>query len=209
MLQRILVWDLPTRVFHWSLALSFLGAYLSSETERYRNLHIALGYVLAGLIIFRLIWGLVGSPYAKFNSFLFKPSEIIAYLKSLLTTNPLHYIGHNPAGSLAVYLLLALGALTAFSGMGLYFEWGGSFEESEDFFEEIHEFAANGMLIVVLIHIAGVVVSSVMHKENLPRCMVTGYKQCQHDEASSSNHTWLGLAMLVSIVGFLSYYLLS
>lgn len=208
MLQRILVWDVPTRVFHWSMALSFLGAYLTSESERYRNIHVALGYVLAGLIVFRVIWGFTGTRYAQFKSFWFTPSQVIAYLKSLATNNHLHYVGHNPAGSLAIYLLLAFGLITVLSGMGLYFEWGGSYEDSEDLFEELHELASNGMLAVVLVHIAGVFFSSFLHKENLPRSMITGYKNGTVSDGIAQNYTLFGLALAVVIMGFLTYYLM-
>jgi Cytochrome b len=87
MLQRILVWDLPTRVFHWSFALSFAGAYLTAESERYRDIHLALGYVFLGMLVFRLVWGLVGTAYVRFRAFWFKPAE------SLLTC--VLYLAHN------------------------------------------------------------------------------------------------------------------
>jgi len=159
MLKRILVWDIPTRVFHWSLALSFLGAFLTAETERYRDLHIALGYIMLGLIVFRLVWGFIGTHYARFSSFLFKPAEIAGYVRSLLARQPQHFLGHNPAGSVAIFLLLGLGLLAAVSGVMLYYEVGG-----EEAFEELHEGAANFMLLIVAINIAGVVVSSVLHR---------------------------------------------
>lgn len=202
MVERILVWDVPTRVFHWSLALSFAGAYITSESERYRDIHVALGYILAALLVFRLIWGFAGTAYARFSSFSFKPSEVITYLKSLLGKSHAHYLGHNPAGSVAIYLLLALGIVTAISGVMLYWEIGG-----EDTFEELHEVAANGMLAVVLIHIAGVIVSSVLHKENLARSMLTGYKQGLADKAIQRNYLGLGIAMLLAIAVFLVLYL--
>ena len=202
MSQRSLVWDVPTRVFHWSLALSFAGAYLSSETERYRDVHVALGYVFFGLILFRLIWGFVGSHYARFSSFSFKPSETIAYVKSLLAKQPAHYVGHNPAGSVAIYLLLALGVMIGVSGILLYWEVGG-----EEAFEEIHEIAANGMLAVVLVHIAGVFASSLLHKENLVRAMLTGYKHTTTPTPAVRAYAVLGLLLLATVVGFLIFYL--
>ncbi|MEZ5449519.1 MAG: cytochrome b/b6 domain-containing protein [Thiolinea sp.] len=109
MKQRILVWDVPTRIFHWAFALSFAGAYLTSESERYADIHYALGYLFAGLLVFRLIWGLVGTRYARFGSFLFAPGQVLTYVRSLLSSAPQHYIGHNPAGALAIVLLLGLG----------------------------------------------------------------------------------------------------
>src|SRR5512147_205771 len=102
MMQRILVWDLPTRVFHWLLALSFAGAFVTAESERYRDIHVVLGYTLLGLLAFRLLWGFFGTRYARFRSFLFKPGEIAAYFMSLFKGRPANYVGHNPAGSVAI-----------------------------------------------------------------------------------------------------------
>lgn len=200
MLQRILVWDIPTRVFHWALALSFAGAFLTAETERYRDLHVALGYLMLGLIAFRLIWGFIGSRYARFSSFMFRPSEIVAYVKSLLQRKPNHYLGHNPAGAVAIFLLLGLGLLSCISGVLLFLEVGG------EMFEEIHEVAANGMLAVVIIHIAGVLVSSLLHRENLVRAMITGYKSGEPEQGVTRPFAWLGVIMAIIIAAFLTFY---
>lgn len=200
MLQRILVWDIPTRIFHWVLALSFAGAFLTAETERYRDLHLSLGYLMLGLIAFRLIWGFLGSRYARFSSFTFRPGEVVAYLKSLLNREPRHYLGHNPAGAVAIFLLLGLTLLTGLSGILLYFEVGG------EAFEEVHEAAANGMLAVVVIHIAGVFVSSLLHRENLVRSMITGYKNGEPAQGISRPFAWLGVIMAAIIAAFLTLY---
>lgn len=202
MLQRILVWDLPTRVFHWSFALSFAGAYLTAESERYRDIHLALGYVFLAMLVFRLVWGLVGTAYVRFRAFWFKPAEIVAYLRALLSPQPQHYVGHNPAGGVAIFLLLTLGLLISVSGLGLYWEIG-----DEDWFEELHEIAANVMLLVVGVHIAGVLVSSVLHKENLVSAMFNGYKQAVNAVSIPHPYTWLGISMLVVMLVFLGVYL--
>jgi cytochrome b len=194
MLQRILVWDVPTRVFHWTLALSFAGAYLTSEGERYRDIHVALGYLMLGMIAFRLVWGFAGTAYARFASFAFKPAEIVQYVRSLFSSQPQHHVGHNPAGGVAIFLLLALGVLLGLSGLGLYWEFG-----DEDLFEEMHEIAANLMLGVVIVHIVGVLISSVLHHENLARSMLTGYKMAEADAAIPRAYVWLGLVMLVAV----------
>lgn len=196
MSQRILVWDVPTRVFHWLFALSFTGAYLTAETERYRDIHVVLGYTLLGLITFRLLWGFFGTHYAKFRSFWFKPSEIVAYSLSLLKGKPKHYVGHNPAGSVAIWLLITLGILSGVTGVILFQDIGG------DVLEELHEVTSNAMLAVVFFHIAGVVVSSLMHRENLVRSMVTGFKSAEPNEGIRRSYRWLGVIMLVGVVAF-------
>lgn len=196
MMQRILVWDLPTRVFHWLLALSFLGAFVTAESERYRDIHVALGYTLLGLLAFRLLWGFIGTRYARFRSFLFSPAAVLGYARSLLKGQPAHYLGHNPLGSIAIWLLLALGISTGISGIVLYQDIGG------DALEELHEVLANGMLAVVVIHIAGVLLSSVLHRENLVRAMITGFKSGKPDEGIRRSYRWLGVIMLAAVVAF-------
>jgi cytochrome b len=122
---KMLVWDIPTRVFHWLLVVSFAGAFLTAESERYRDIHVLLGYTLLALIVFRLIWGFVGTRYARFKSFYFKPSETIQYVTSLIKAKPTHYVGHNPAGGIAVFTLLTLGIIVAVSGICIFQDIGG------------------------------------------------------------------------------------
>ena len=196
MKQRTLIWDVPTRVFHWLLVISFAGAFLTAESERYREIHVTLGYSLLGLLIFRLIWGVIGSRYAQFRSFLFKPTEIIGYLISMFKSEPEHFIGHNPAGSVSVYLLLALGLTCGISGVVIFQDVGG------DALEELHELAANSMLAVVVLHIFGVLVSSVLHRENLVRSMITGLKSAPPIAGIRRAHARLGVIMLVLVVAF-------
>ena len=194
--SKVLVWDVPTRVFHWLLAASFLGAYISGDSERWRDIHVILGYTMLGLIGFRLIWGFAGSRYARFSSFLYGPRRVLRYLASLVRGEPEHYLGHNPAGSLAIFTLLALGIATGVTGFATYNELGG------EWLEEAHEVAANGMLAVVVIHIAGVVVSSVLHGENLVRSMLTGLKAGRSEEGIARRHTWLAVVLLAAVAAF-------
>jgi cytochrome b len=173
----IRVWDLPVRIFHWLLALSFTGAFVTAESERLREVHVMLGYTVLGLLAFRLVWALVGTRYARLSSFAFGPRAVAEYLRSLLTTHPKHYLGHNPAGSWVIYLLILLGITAGATGYATYNDIGG------DWMEDLHEGAANAMLALVFVHVAGVVVSSLLHRENLVKAMVTGYKP-RHDEHS-------------------------
>jgi len=170
-LKPVRVWDLPTRVFHWSLVASFATAFVTSESEKLRDIHVVAGYTLAGLIVFRLLWGFIGGGYSRFAEFLPTPQKLIDYLKSLINGNPQHYVGHNPAGAVAIFLLLGFGVVAAASGWATYEDMGGHF------MEELHEVAANGMMAIVVIHIAGVIVSSWLHRENLVLAMITGWKK--------------------------------
>lgn len=194
-----LVWDFPTRAFHWLLALSFTVAFVTADSERWRDVHVTFGYTVAGLIAFRLLWGLVGTRYARFASFAFGPRAVLAYVKSLFTREPRHFVGHNPAGSWVIYLLLALGLLAAATGYATYVELGG-----EDAFEDLHEGLANAMLGLVFVHIAGVAVSSLLHRENLARAMVSGRKKAAAGEGIRRAHWLIGVALISGVVAFWS-----
>lgn len=196
MTKRILVWDVPTRIFHWLLVVSFTGAFFTSESERYRDIHVVLGYTLLGLIAFRLVWGFFGTRYAKFRSFLFKPGEIVAYFFSMFKGKPAHYVGHNPLGSVAIWLLLGLGIISGVTGMMVFQDIGG------DVLEELHEVFSNAMLAIVVIHIAGVLMSSLLHRENLVRAMITGFKSAEADQGINRKYRWLGAILLAVVVAF-------
>jgi len=194
MAKHVLVWDIPTRIFHWLLAGSFIGAFVTAESEMFRAVHVALGYLLLALIGFRIVWGIVGTRYARFSAFAFAPSKVWAYLKSLLTATPQHYLGHNPAGSWAIYGLLLLGVLAGATGYATYNEIGG------EWFEELHEALANTMLALVGVHIAGVVVSSLLHRENLVKSMINGYKQGEADQGVRGAYWLIGAGLLAGTV---------
>ncbi len=193
--ERTRVWDLPTRIFHWTFAGSFAVAWLTSESERLMNLHLMAGYTFAAMLAFRLVWGVLGSRYARFSSFLFPPSRLASYLRSLLSGSPEHHLGHNPAGALAIFLLLGLGLVVFASGLAAYQEVGG------DWLEELHEGAAVAMLAVVVVHIAGVLVSSLLHRENLARSMVTGWKRGRHGDGIGHMHRIIGVLLLAVVLG--------
>jgi cytochrome b len=183
-MERILVWDWPTRIGHWAMAIAFIVAYATGESEEWRLVHVMAGGALAGLVVFRLLWGLVGSRHARFGTFMRSPKAALAYVTNLLRGQPEHYTGHNPAGGWAIVGLLLLGLGTAVSGWPLYQDIGG------EWLEELHEGVVNFMLLLVGIHLAGVVVGSLAHRENLPRAMVTGYKMGGTNEAISGGRIW-------------------
>ena len=195
-MNRILVWDLPTRVFHWLLAASFLGAFLTAESERYRDIHVVLGYTVLGLVAFRFLWGVVGTRYARFSSFPIAPRRVLGYFKSLFTRSPQHHVGHNPAGSLAIYAILALALLAGATGYAAYNEIGGAW------LAELHEGAANAMLGLVVIHIGAVIVSSLIHRENLVAAMLNGYKNGRSGDGIRRKHRFVAAAVLLATAGF-------
>lgn len=194
----IYVWDSLVRIFHWSLVLAFTLAYLTEDDLM--TVHEFAGYVVLGLVGFRIVWGFIGTRYARFSDFIYRPAAVIRYIKTLTGSNPTYYIGHNPAGGLMVILLLVMLALTSWTGIkaqekestgqaGLTITlvnaaYADSDEhenenenEGDEFWEEIHEASANLTLFLIFLHIAGVLASSFIHRENLVRAMITGYKQ--------------------------------
>ena len=195
----IRVWDAPVRVFHWLLAACFTGAYLTAESESWRLLHVTLGYTLGGLIAFRLVWGVLGTRYARFASFVRPPSELKLYVGSLLAGRPAHFTGHNPLGGVAIVLMLLAGAAITATGYAAYNDIGG------EWVAEVHEAAANGMLVLVAVHLCGVALASWMHRENLPRAMVTGLKQGQ--PADGIKRLWWPVAMAMVIAVGVFWYL--
>ncbi len=200
MTKKILVWDVPTRVFHWLQALSFLGAYLTADSEKTRQIHVTLGFILFGLIAFRLVWGFVGTKHARFSSFIFHPRTVITYVRSLLQNNAQHYVGHNPIGSIAIWLLLGMGIGLGVTGVLLLQD------DVADSVVDIHAYLTNGMLVVIAGHLIGVAMSSVLHKENLVRAMLTGHKKGSEQHGISHSYAWLGAALVIAAALFAYWY---
>jgi cytochrome b len=196
MTQRILVWDLPTRIFHWTLAVSFTAAFLTGESERWRDFHVLLGYTVLGLIAFRLIWGFVGTRYVRFVALVRCAPYFVRYLAQMLRGHPRHYVGHNPAGVVAIALLLLLGIASGVSGWAVYEEIGG------DWLEELHVFTSNATLAVVFVHIAGVLVASYQHGENLIVAMITGRKLGAANQTISGSYPLIAMLLLTALIGF-------
>lgn len=196
--SRILVWDFPTRVFHWLLAASFFGAYATGEAERFQVLHVMFGYTVAGLVAFRLLWGFLGTRYARWSGFEFSPRAALAYARSLFRPAPLRYVGHNPLGSWSVVLLLGLQLLVFATGLAALLVTGVKA------LEEIHEGVAALALVLVAVHIGGVIVSSLVHRENLVRAMVSGNKRGAPSAAASGARPVAGLVLAALVIALWS-----
>ena len=193
-MTKILVWDIPTRVGHWLLVTAFMVSFLSGDSEEWRLIHVTAGYAMAGALAFRLFWGIAGTRYARFKSFMFSPRQLIDYLLSLLKGKPEHWVGHNPAGSYAIYVLLFLGMIVVVSGWAAYAGAGG------EWLVETHDVLPKVMLGVVGLHVLGVIVSSRLHSENLVLSMVTGLKQGAKTHAIASSKKYWSILLLGSVV---------
>jgi cytochrome b len=191
-LQKICIWDAPVRVFHWLLVLSFTGAYLTAESEVWRLVHVTLGYTVGGLLLFRLVWGVVGTRYARFGQFVRGPAAVLRYLRSILARQPEHHLGHNPAGAVAIVLLIVLGLLISATGYATFNDLGPGW------LAPLHDLAANAMLLVVAGHLVGVITASLQHHENLVRAMLSGFKTGRPEQGI--RRTWTGVAVLMVLV---------
>ena len=189
MTREIEVWDPLVRIFHWSLVTAFFVAYLTEDD--FLSLHVWSGYVVGGLVLFRVLWGFIGTRHARFSDFVRPPSEAVAYLKDELGGRARRYIGHNPAGGAMVVALLLSLALTVFTGLVVYGggECAGPLaawlcdtpEWLAEAGEEVHEFFANLTLFLVALHVAGVIWASLLHHENLVAAMWHGRKRLEDE----------------------------
>ena len=192
--SQIKVWDPVVRFFHWSLVSAFFIAYITEEDLL--SVHTWAGYLIVGLLVVRIIWGFIGTHYARFSDFVHSPSTIIQFLKNTLALRAKRYLGHNPAGGAMVMLLIFSLLATTTSGILLlgaeeqagpvanWFTQAGGYWGNA--LEELHEFFANFTVLLVFIHIAGVIVESLIHKENLLSAMLNGFKPADtrtHEES--------------------------
>jgi len=167
--KTIPVWDIGVRLFHWSLVTSVTLSYFVISP---RDMHKFFGYTVVALITFRLIWGLIGPKHARFSNFIPGPRKLLGYLRDIARGVEERYIGHNPAGAaMIVALLLVLGGIGTtgyMMGMDAYF--------GEEWVEDLHKTLVNGLFVLVAFHLAGVILASLRHRENLVAAMVTGQK---------------------------------
>lgn len=190
--KAIRVWDLPIRVFHWSLVTCFFIAYLTEDD--FITLHSYAGYTILGLIVLRLLWGIIGTKHARFSDFAQSPRTILNYLQQVIAFKARRYLGHNPAGGAMVLMLLLTLSLTSLTGLATYAVEQSSgplvgFMSTLPAYitkaaEELHELLANFTLLLILLHVVGVLLASYQHAENLIRAMFTGQKRPLNSEAS-------------------------
>jgi cytochrome b len=195
--QAIMVWDMPVRVFHWLLVICFAGAWLTSESERLQMIHYAFGYTACLLVLIRLVWGVIGTRYARFTQFLKSPKAVLEHFMAMLRGHPHHDVGHNPAGGLVMVALMLLILVIGVSGYLSVKELLG------DFAGEIHESVASLALAVVILHILAAIVMSLMEKQNLVKSMVDGKKQGMPEQGIRYPQYLLGgLILLASLYFF-------
>ena len=204
------VWDLPIRLFHWSIVL-LMGISWFSADQGYMRLHLASGLTLLALLLFRIGWGLVGSTTARFRDFLHPPRRVVGYLKGLAGSEKVLHAGHNPAGGLMVIALIAV--LLAQVGTGLFANDGVRFHGplallvSEDVstrLTDIHGLISNLILLLIWCHVVAVGFYLLVRGDNLVWPMVTGKKPREHVPANSNlafARTYIALILLAVSAG--------
>jgi cytochrome b len=206
-MERKLIWDLPTRLFHWSLVALIGVSWYSVEVSGDMDTHMLVGQIILVLILFRLIWGFIGTRYARFSSFAYGPATIVAYARSLAGSGGKGYAGHNPLGGLVVFLMLALILAQTTSGL---FATDGDFYSGplNDLISgrtgnqvtEFHEVNFNLLLGLVVLHIAAVVFYRVVKGQNLIAAMITGFKQDNDGSLEPIAGSRLAVAVAVLVV---------
>ena len=181
--------DAPTRVFHWLFALSFAGAYLSADGERFRLLHVTLGYTMAGLLVFRILYGLLGPRQAGLTLLWRKLSVPVNWRQ-----------GQNLFMALAIVVLLLMVLPLTLSGYAAYNEWGDFL--GGDWVGEVHEFFGETALAVVLAHIAAIVGLSLWRRKNMAAPMVSGQVDGVGPDVAKRNHLWLGVLLLAAVLAY-------
>lgn len=203
----IKVWDIPTRLFHWTLVGLFAFMIISGESDDLMEWHFYAGYLLSGLIIFRILWGFLGTRYARFSAFILHPSSISHYIRKILRAEHKAHYGHTPAGSIMIVVLILLLGVQLITGMMSTDDiiWNGPLynmvsESSTELAGEIHETIQGILLLLVGLHVLAIVLYKVKFNEALVPAMLHGKKPKHSDEtttAASENRESISLIKLL------------
>lgn len=210
-MEKRLIWDFPTRLFHWLLVACILAQYLTAEVFDAIDWHFKIGYFTLGLILFRLLWGFIGTTYARFSQFLAGPSKVLSYAKTVTAPNSPEYAGHNPMGGWMVIALLALVALQGISGLfinddiinaGPYYN--AVSETTRDIMNTVHHTAFNVLLAAIVLHIAAVIFYTRYKKQLLVPAMLHG-KKITNQPGITSSRLLLALILVIIVIAAMYY----
>jgi cytochrome b len=174
------VWTPFVRLCHWLLAIAFFTALYYRQSEWDRNIHVMAGYAAGIIIVVRIVWGFIARGYERFSAFPPDPKAAVGYAWSIVEGHPKHYVGHNPAGSVVIYGMLAVGLMTVTTGLAVFND--AYLPISFDTLEYFHEYSAWTWVALVVMHILGVLTESWVQKENLILTMLTGNKRTDQDD---------------------------
>ena len=197
--------DLATRTYHWLFAASFLGAYLTADSEKFRVLHVALGYTMLGLLGFRLLWGVTGPKHMRL-SVLFRKLKGFQVVREAFRSGQLFQPAHlkqsaNLLMSWVIAILLTSVIPLTLSGYAVYNEYAGKW------LEEIHEFFGEFMLFMVLTHLAMIAIVSLLRRSNLANTMITGSIAGTGPDLIKSEYRFISVAIFVSVVVWIGGYI--
>jgi len=199
-MKKQLIYDLPTRIFHWVFAGLFVFAFFVAKTvddeKPAFSYHMLAGVMLGGLVVLRLIWGLIGSKYARFSSFALQPKDLINYIKGTFSGEKKRWAGHNPASSWAAIIMFTSALMLAVTGALMT----SGYKEA---FEDIHELFANAFLVTVLLHVAGILLHTFRHQDGIIFTMIDGKKDEVEGNSEITGHK--SLAALILVVLILSF----
>lgn len=203
-MRKQLIYDLPTRIFHWSFAVLFVFAFFIAKTVDDESpsfsYHMLAGLMLGGIVTLRIIWGFIGTSYARFSSFALHPKDLIQYGRGILAGNNKRWAGHNPASSWAGLIMMGSGLMLAVTGILMT----SGYKES---FEDIHELFANAFLVTVLLHIAGVLLHAFRHQDGIAFTMIDGKKEKVEGHVEISSYEPFAALMLIVLMGIFGGHL--
>lgn len=196
--RRILVWDLPVRLFHWLLVMLVVVSFVTGELGgTWMQIHLWSGYTILGLLLFRLVWGVIGGHHARFSSFVRGPNAVLRYARTLWDRSAPRHLGHNPLGGWSVLAMLLLLLFQVATGLfanddiftqGPLYPWVG--KATSDFLTEIHEVNQGVLLALICVHVAAVLSYLVIKHENLIGPMITGRKSWRGEGPASTSRLW-------------------
>lgn len=199
-MKRVLIWDLPVRLFHLLLAVAFVGAFaiaqLADDESPWFSAHMLLGLLMAFMVVLRVLWGLFGTRHARLGSFAFGPRAVLGYLGGAIRGRAARHAGHNPGAAAAIFAMFVCVIGLAVTGIMM--------AKGNESAEDLHELLAYGLLVAVIAHLVGVALHTIHHRENITRSMIDGTKEADPAEAIPSARPLVGLAFLAltALVGW-------
>jgi cytochrome b len=196
--RRILVWDLPTRLFHWLLVMLVIVSFITGQLGgTWMQCHLWSGFTILGLLLFRLVWGLLGGHHARFSSFVRGPGAVLRYARTLSDRAAPRHLGHNPLGGWSVLAMLLLLMVQVVTGLfanddifteGPLYPWVG--KAASDWLTKIHKLNQSALLVLIFVHVAAVLFYLIVKRENLIGPMITGRKYWRGEGPASAGHLW-------------------
>lgn len=203
-MKKTLTYDYPTRFFHWLFALFFLLAFaiakLFDDDSPIFSYHMLAGMSLLFILFLRIIWGITGTTYARFNSFKLNLSEVKSYFKNVFVGKTKRFLSHNPASSYAALIMFTLTIGLGISGINM------ALGNESEFYEEAHEIMANLFVLTAAVHVLGILYHHFSHRDSLWSSMIDGKKESISGEIGiSSGRPLIGFIFLILSLSWMTY----